>query len=301
MAEALRIQSDDELGPLIRRAISTPLLSASEEVELAIQIERGDAAARERMIESNLRLVVSLARAHRSRGVALVDLVQEGTIGLVHAVDRFDHRHGFKFSTYAVWWIRRSMRDAVARAQMIRIPPRANRHLAALCRAEEEVRQVGVPRSIAAVAERTGMSVQSVRSLQGAARVTASLDEPVGEDATPLGELVVDHHAAEPSESVVAAEESRIVRNMLELLPDRHRQVVVRRYGLGEQVPQSHEQVGASLGVGAERSRQLEREALHRLRTIAARQGAWTPVTPTGSARGTPTWRQGVGSGLSEA
>jgi DNA-directed RNA polymerase sigma subunit (sigma70/sigma32) len=112
---------------------------------------------------------------------------------------------------------------------------------------------------------------------------------------------VVDHHAAEPSESVVAAEESRIVRNMLKMLPDRHRQVVVRRYGLGEQAPQSHEQVGASLGVGAERSRQLEREALHRLRTIVATQAAWTPVTPMGSARGTPTWRQSVGSGLSEA
>ena len=250
-------------------------MALADEVRLAIQIEQGDQAAKQRMIESNLRLVVSLARTYRGRGVPMADLVQEGTIGLIQAVERFDHRHGVKFSTYAAWWIHGSLRDAVAAAQPIRIPPRATRQLAAVRRAEEELRHstLGAP-SVAAVADRTELSVESVRSLQQAARVTASLDEPVDEEDTPLGELMADEHAADPSERVVACEESGRVRRMLRLLPQRHRDVVVRRYGLGLQAPQTHEQIGAWLGVGEERSRQLEREALHRLRVIATAQAA---------------------------
>ena len=275
MTESSLITSDDQVGTLLRRAMSGPLLSAADEVRLAIQIEQGDQAAKQRMIESNLRLVVSLARTYRGRGVPMADLVQEGTIGLIQAVERFDHRHGVKFSTYAAWWIHGSLRDAVAAAQPIRIPPRATRQLAAVRRAEEELRHstLGAP-SVAAVADRTELSVESVRSLQQAARVTASLDEPVDEKDTPLGELMADEHAADPSERVVACEESGRVRRMLRLLPQRHRDVVVRRYGLGLQAPQSHRQIGACLGVGEERSRQLEREALHRLRTIATAQAA---------------------------
>jgi RNA polymerase sigma factor (sigma-70 family) len=205
----------------------------------------------------------------------MADLVQEGTVGLMRAVERFDHRRGAKFSTYATWWIRRSLRDAVAAGQAIRIPPRATRQLAAVRHAEDELRHstLGVS-SIAAVADRTGLTVDSVRSLQQAARVTASLDEPVGDEETPLGDLVADHDATDPSERAVACEESGRVRKMVRLLPQRHRDVVVRRYGLDQAAPQSHEQIGASLGVGEERSRQLEREALHRLRTIATAQAA---------------------------
>lgn len=275
MAESSRIANDDKLGTLLRRAMSRPLLSPTEEVRLAIQIEEGDQAAKHRMIESNLRLVVSLARTYRGRGVPLADLVQEGTIGLVGAVGRFDHRREVRFATYATWWIHRSLRDAVAAAELIRIPPRATRQLAAVRRAEDELRRstVGSP-SIASVAERTGLSVESVRSLRDAARATASLDEPAREDGTPLGELVADDRAADPSACALAGEESRMVRKMLQLLPERHRDVVVRRYGLGQQPPQSHERIGASLGVGEERSRQLEREALHRLRTIAMAKAA---------------------------
>jgi RNA polymerase primary sigma factor len=275
VSESSLITSDDQVGTLLRRAMRRPLLSPAEEIRLAIQIEQGDHAAKQRMIESNLRLVVSLARTYRDRGVPMADLVQEGTIGLIRAAERFDHRRAVKFSTYAGWWIRRSLRDAVAVAQLIRIPPRATRQQAAVRRAEDELRHstLGSP-SIAAVGERAGLSVDAVRSLQQAAHVTASLDEPVGEDDTPLGELVADDHAADPSERAVACDESGRVRRMVRLLPRRHRDVVVRRYGLGLQAPQSHEQIGASLGVGAERSRQLEREALHRLRTIATAQAA---------------------------
>jgi len=227
------------------------------------------------MIESNLRLVFSLARSYRGRGVPLADLVQDGTIGLIRAVERFDPRREVRFSTYAAWWIRRSLRDAVAAGQIIRIPPRANRQLAALRRAEDELARARTESaSITAVAERAGLSVESVRSLRGTARATASLDDPVGDEGTPLGELVADDRAADPSEVAIAGEESRMVFKMLELLPRRHREVVVRRYGLAGQEPQGHEQIGALLGVGAERSRQLEREALHRLRTIALPQAA---------------------------
>jgi len=275
MADSSQISSDDQVGTPLRRAMSMPLLSPDEERRLAIRIQQGDESARQRMIESNLRLVFSLGRTYRGRGVPMADLVQEGTIGLARAVERFDHRHGVRFSTYAAHWIHRSLRDAVAAGQLIRIPPRAAHQLAAVRRAEDELRRssLGSP-SITAVAERTGLSVESVQSLRGSARATASLDEPVGDDGTPLCELVADEHAADPSERAVAAEESSVVRNMVKLLPERHRNVVVRRYGLAGQMPQSHEQIAVSLGVGEERSRQLEHEALHRLHTIATAHAA---------------------------
>ena len=275
MIDSSQIGSDDQIGTPLRRAMSGPLLSPAEERRLAIRIEQGDQTAKQQMIASNLRLVVSLARTYRGRGVPMADLVQEGTIGLARAVEGFDYRHEVRFSTYAAHWIHRSLRDAVAAGQLIRMPPRATRQLAAVRRAEDELGRstLGSP-SNAAVAEHTGLSVESVQSLRGSGRATASLDEPVDEDGTPLGELVADDHAADPTEYVVADEESRMVRNMLKLLPERHLNVVARRYGLDGQTPQSHEQIGASLGVGPERSRQLEHEALHRLRTISTAQAA---------------------------
>jgi RNA polymerase primary sigma factor len=247
------------------------LLSAAEEIMLARRIERGDLQAKQRMIESNLRLVYAIARAYRASSVPFADLVQEGTIGLVRAVERFDPRRGVKFSTYAVWWIRRSMLDAIASSNVIRMPAKASQQLAAVRRAEAELERVEPRRaSDAAIAEHTQLSVTTVRSLREAARVTASLDEPVGEDATPLGDLVADERAGDPFESAIARESRAEVSSMLRLLPERHREVIVRRYGLGEAVAQTHEQIGERLGVGEERSRQIEREALHRLRSIAA-------------------------------
>jgi RNA polymerase primary sigma factor len=247
------------------------LLSAQDEVMLAKRIERGDLQAKQRMIESNLGLVRAVARAYRSSSVPFADLVQEGTIGLVRAVERFDHRRGVKFSTYGVWWIRRSMLEAIAAANVIRMPAKASQQLAAVRRAETELARVEPRRaSDAAIAEHTQLSVATVRSLREAARVTASLDEPAGESATPLGDLVADVRAGDPFESAIARETRDEVWSMLRLLPERHREVIVRRYGLTDDAAQTHEQIGERLGVGEERSRQIEREALHRLRSIAA-------------------------------
>ena len=246
------------------------LLSAAEEIMLARRIERGDLQAKQRMIESNLRLVHVVARAYRGSSVPFADLVQEGTIGLVRAVERFDHRREVKFSTYAVWWIRRSMLDAIASSNVIRMPAKASQQLAAVRRAEAELERIEHRRaSDAAIAEHTQLGVTTVRSLREAARVTASLDEPVGEDATPLGDLLADVRAGDPFESAIASESRDEVSSMLRLLPERHREVIVRRYGLSDDGPQTHEQIGERLGVREERSRQIEREALHRLRSIA--------------------------------
>jgi RNA polymerase primary sigma factor len=246
------------------------LLSAAEEVMLARRIERGDLRAKQRMIESNLRLVHALARAYRASTVPFADLVQEGTIGLARAVERFDHQRGVKFSTYAVWWIRRSMLDAIANSHVIRMPAKASQQLAAVRRAEAELQRIEPRRaSDAAIAQHTQLSVTTVRSLREAARVTASLDEPVGEDATPLGDLVPDARAGDPFEIALARESRDELASMLRLLPERHREVIVRRYGLSGTGAQTHDHIGERLGVGQERSRQLEREALHRLRSIA--------------------------------
>jgi RNA polymerase primary sigma factor len=247
------------------------LLSAAEEIMLARRIERGDLHAKQRMIESNLRLVHTVAGPYRGSSVPFADLVQEGTIGLIRAVERFDHRREVKFSTYAVWWIRRSILDAIASSNVIRMPPKASQQLAAVRRAEAELERIEPRRaSDAEIAEHTQLSVTTVRSLREAGRVTASLDEPVGGDATPLGDLLADVRAGDPFESAIARESRDEVSSMLRLLPERHREVIVRRYGLSDDRAQTHQQIGERLSVGEERSRQIEREALHRLRSIAA-------------------------------
>jgi RNA polymerase primary sigma factor len=244
------------------------LLTAAEEVRLAKRIERGDLAAKREMIERNLRLVFSIAHRYRGRGAPFEDLVQEGTIGLVRAVEKFDHRRGLKFSTYAVWWIRRSLANAVVDARTIRIPSNASDRLATIHRAERELERLapGSP-STEAIAERTGFSVRRVQALREAASVTASLDEPVGEDGSALGDLIADRQAIDPWRHTDERESHRQLWSMVDMLPDRHREVLVRRYGLQGEEPETHAEIGSRLGVGEERSRQLEREALHRLRS----------------------------------
>jgi RNA polymerase primary sigma factor len=271
IAHAPPLAREDRLEVLVRQAMTRPLLSEAEEVNLARRIERGDLKAKERMIESNLRLVFAIARSQRGRGVPFADLVQEGTIGLVRAVERFDYRRReARFSTYAAWWISRSMCAAITSSQVIRIPARANRQLAAVRRAESELqRSAHRSPSAEAIAARTGISAENVRQLRAAPRVSASLDEPVGDADLLLGELVADETADDPSERAIAHEDQRSIPAMLRVLPDRHREVLERRYGLGRGREQTHAEIGRCLGVGQERSRQIEREALQRLRAVA--------------------------------
>ena len=245
-------------------------MTAAEETRLAKRIEGGDAAAREEMIASNLGLVYAVAREYRGRGVPFEDLVQEGAVGLVRAVERFDHRRGLKFSTYAVWWIRQSLMDALGSARPIRIPRSARRQMAAIHEAQSELRRSGpLAPTNDDIARRAGLSVRTVRALQTAPYVSASLDESVGDGTTPLAELVADSAERGVSEVVEDRETLGQLRSMLRLLPQRHRELLVRRYGLRGDEPQTHEEIGAWLGVGEERSRQIERQALHWLREIA--------------------------------
>src|SRR3954453_15132893 len=245
------------------------LLTAAEEIQLAKRIERGDLAAKREMIERNLRLVYALAHRYRGREAGYDDLVQGGPNGPVRGVEKFHHRRGLKFSTYAVWWIRRSLANAVVDARVIRIPSNSSDRLAAIRRAERELERVTLgPPSAEAIADRTGFSVRRGRALREAASVTASLDEPVGEDGSALGDLIADRQAVDPWLHTDERETYRQVWSMVATLPERHREVLLRRYGLRGEEPETHAEIGARLGVGEERSRQLEREALHRLRSL---------------------------------
>jgi RNA polymerase primary sigma factor len=248
------------------------LLTPADVTRLARRIERGDQAAKDEMIVSNLGLVHSLAARYTGRGAAFADLVQEGTVGLMRAVERFDHRRGVKFSTYAGWWIRRSLLDALSAERAISIPPVARRQIAAIERTRDELRRSG-PRVATdeAIAERTGLSARAVETLRAAPHVSASLEEPVGDDFASLGDLIADPNERGAPEQAEDSETRREVWSMLRLLPKCHRRVLVGRYGLIGGRRQTHEEIGAALGVGKERSRQLEREALRRLREIADR------------------------------
>jgi len=246
------------------------LLTAADEIGLAQRIEQGDAAATDEMIVRNLRLVRALAARYSGRGVPFEDLVQEGTIGLMRAVEKFDHRRGLKFSTYAVWWIRRSLLDAIGEARTIRIPAAAARQMAAVRATDAELRRSGDAPTDEAIAQRAGISQATVSVLRAAPHVSASLDQPVDDGSVALGELIAD----DAPDAVSLAEQAETRRQLwavLRLLPERHRQVLARRYGLLGDRAQTHNEIGAWLGVSDERSRQLEREALHRLRELGDR------------------------------
>jgi RNA polymerase primary sigma factor len=248
---------------------SMRLLTATQEVRLSRRIRRGDRTAKQQLIEANLRLVHHVAADYRGFGVEYDDLVQEATVGLVRAVETFDHRRGLKFSTYAIWPIRRAIIDAIGEARPIRIPARARRQLAEVRRAESELRTQGPGAATNdAIAQRTELSAERVRALRSAAHVTASLDQQIATDGTTLAELIRDPKPADPLRDVELHETRREVQSMLKLLPARHRDVLTRRYGIDDGREQPHTEIGAALGLGEERSRQLESEALHRLREL---------------------------------
>jgi RNA polymerase primary sigma factor len=267
--------TSDSLQLFLNEAGRYPLLTAAEEVELAKLVELGDKAAKDRMVNSNLRLVVSIAKKYQGHGLSLLDLIQEGIIGLIRAVEKFDWRRGFKFSTYATWWIRQAVQRGVAnKSRTIRIPVHIVEREQKIARAERELLvDMERPPTDEELATKTGLQVKHVREVRTAARTVASLDKAVGSDTdTSFGDMVAQDDT-NLEESVVVALGEDALHRAIATLPDRERFVITARYGLGEEEPRSLEMIGREMGITRERVRQIERQALNRLaqqREIAA-------------------------------
>jgi RNA polymerase primary sigma factor len=264
----LAVQTTDALQLFLNEVSRHRLLTAAEEVELAKRIERGDREAKERMINSNLRLVVSLAKKYQASQLSLLDLIQEGILGLIRATEKFDWRRGYKFSTYATWWIRQAIERGIAnKARTIRMPVHVLQRERKLDRAERELAvELGRPPTDEEIAERAEIPVKQVGEVREAARVLTSLDRPVGEeDETTLGELFeTDQPDVEETVEVSLREDA--VRRAVSELPDPEREVVKLRYGLnGDPDPKSIEEVVRRLDMSRENVKRVESRALRRL------------------------------------
>jgi RNA polymerase primary sigma factor len=246
------------------------LLTAADEIVLAKRIEKGDPLAKRRMIESNLRLVVSIAKGYRGLGVPFLDLIQEGTLGLNRAVEKFAWRRGFKFSTYATWWIRQSVQRAVANnARTIRVPVHVVERQQKLGRAARRLEvELGREATKQELADATGLPLQHVEEALGAAQASVSLNQNVGaDDEGELGDLFADREAADPFEEAEESLRKQGVRRALDALPERERRILELRFGF-EGEPWTLEAIGHELGLTRERVRQLEGQALSRLSAI---------------------------------
>jgi RNA polymerase primary sigma factor len=260
----------DALQLFLREAGRHQLLTAPQEVELAKRIERGDMLAKQQMIQSNLRLVVSIAKNYRNQGLPFLDLIQEGTLGLIRAVEKFDWRRGFKFSTYATWWIRQAVARALAdKARTIRMPVHIVERLQKMNRAERTLwTQLGREPTLEEIAEEASLPVHQALEVRAAARASTSLDQPVGdtEDAV-FGDFVAGEGPL-PEEQVELSLRSQALKEALAALSDRERHVVVLRYGLTDAEPKTLEEIGRRLGLTRERVRQIELDSLKRLASL---------------------------------
>ena len=259
--------TSDSLQLFLRDISQRPLLTAAEEVELAKRIEKGDTAAKNRMIESNLRLVVSNAKRYRGLGLPFLDLIQEGIIGLIRAVEKFDHRRGFKFSTYATWWIRQAMQRALQQqSRTIRIPVHVGQELSRVRAAERRLSgELGRDATDEEVAKAVDLSVDELETLRAAERIPVSLETRVGSDGdTELGALLPQDGPTPFDELEVELAETSI-RKALERLDARGRQVIELRFGLDGNEPLPLREVAKRMGLSAEGVRKLERRALRTL------------------------------------
>jgi RNA polymerase primary sigma factor len=263
----LATATTDSLQLFLNEAGRYSLLTAAEEVELAKRVEAGDPAAKDKMINSNLRLVVSIAKRYQGHGLSLLDLIQEGVIGLIRAVEKFDWRRGYKFSTYATWWIRQAVQRGVAnKSRTIRIPVHIAEREQRISRAERELAtKLGRPPTDDEVAKAAKLSLKHLREVRQAARAVTSLDKPLGDDNdASIGDLVGVSQAGVEEEVEISLTETTLHRALLEI-PEREREVLTLRYGLSNEEPRSLEEIGRRMGLTRERVRQIESQALQRL------------------------------------
>jgi RNA polymerase primary sigma factor len=265
----------DSLQLFLKDIGKVRLLTAQEEVDLAKRIERGDLDAKQKMVESNLRLVVSIAKNYRNQGLPFLDLIQEGTLGLVRAAEKFDYRKGFKFSTYATWWIRQAIARALAdKARTIRIPVHVVEKLNKIGRAERKlVTELGREPTPEEIAEVTGIEPEEVDSIKRSAQAPVSLEKPVGdEEESEFGQFIADERAESPYERAAEILTKEALREALENLSYRERRVLELRYGLGGEHPRTLDEVGRTFNVTRERIRQIENQSLKKLQSLAEAQ-----------------------------
>jgi RNA polymerase primary sigma factor len=265
----LAAATTDALQLFLNEIRRYPLLTAAEEIELAKRIEQGDLEAKERMINSNLRLVVSIAKKYQGQELSLLDLIQEGIFGLIRAAEKFDWRKGYKFSTYATFWVRQAIQRGLAnKARTIRIPVHIGQRERKIARAERELEaKHGHEPSDEEIAEAADLPLVQVQEVRDAARTVTSLDRPVGDEGgTALGDLLEGEDAPVDQEVEVSLSE-QLLRRTIEELPEVERKVIRLRYGINGDDPQPLRETGRRIGLSAERVRQLESKALKRLAT----------------------------------
>jgi RNA polymerase primary sigma factor len=265
----------DSLRLYLRSIGRVSLLTAEQEVMLARRIERGDMDAKQQMIEANLRLVVSIAKSYLGRGLTFLDLIQEGSMGLIRAVEKFDYRRGYKFSTYATWWIRQAVTRAIAdKGRTIRIPVHMVEKLNKVMHVERAlVQQLGREPTPAEIATELGTTVREVRDVMRMAQQPISLEKPIGEeDESELGDFVEDQTAESPFEQAADCLRRENLRRALAALPEREREVIEMRFGLSGERPYTLEEVGRAFNVTRERIRQIENHTLKKLEALPEAQ-----------------------------
>jgi RNA polymerase primary sigma factor len=266
----------DSLRLYLRAIGRVPLLTADQEVYLAKRIERGDMSAKTQMIEANLRLVVSIAKSYLGRGLSFLDLIQEGSLGLIRAVEKFDYRKGYKFSTYATWWIRQAVTRAIAdKARTIRIPVHMVEKLNKVVHIERQlVQRLGREPRPDEIAEELEMTTEEVREILRMSQLPISLEKPIGEEEeSELGDFVEDESAESPFDTATLSLRREDVEHALSALPERERQVIELRFGLCGTQPCTLEEVGRAFGVTRERIRQIENNTLKKLESLPEAQG----------------------------
>jgi RNA polymerase primary sigma factor len=267
--------STDSLQLFLKDIGKVDLLTAAQEVELAKRIERGDVAAKTQMVEANLRLVVSIAKRYRNQGLPFLDLIQEGTIGLVRAAEKFDYRRGFKFSTYATWWIRQAVARALAdKARTIRMPVHVVEKLNKILRTERKLRaEKGREPTSEEIAKELELTVDDVDQVRRTAQIPVSLEKPVGDDdESEFGHFLEDDSEPLPDEAADVIFRNEALARALAALTERERGVLELRYGLNGEAPLTLDEVGRVFDVTRERIRQIENHSLKKLRLLSESQ-----------------------------